>query len=60
MNTLLNTRGSTWRKWDLHIHSPESVLHSEFSSDWDSYIKALENLTDISVIGITDYFSVWM
>lgn len=58
MNTLLNTRGSTWRKWDLHIHSPESVLHSEFSSDWDSYIKALENLTDISVIGITDYFSV--
>lgn len=58
MHTFLNTKGSTWRKWDLHIHSPESVLHSEYSGDWDSYIEALENLTDISVVGITDYFSV--
>lgn len=33
-------------------------MNSEFSGDWDSYIQALENLSDISVIGITDYFSV--
>jgi hypothetical protein len=58
MQKFLNTEGSTWRKWDLHIHSPESVLHSEFSGDWDSYIQSLEDLTDVSVIGITDYYSV--
>ncbi|WP_226673465.1 TrlF family AAA-like ATPase [Rossellomorea aquimaris] len=58
MYRYLNTEGSTWRKWDLHIHSPESVLHSEFSGDWVSYLQSLENLTDISVIGITDYYSI--
>ncbi|WP_449538874.1 TrlF family AAA-like ATPase [Ferdinandcohnia sp. Marseille-Q9671] len=58
MQRLLNTKGSTWRKWDLHIHSPESVLHNEYSGNWDYFIETLENFTDISVIGITDYFSI--
>ncbi|NYS59579.1 TrlF family AAA-like ATPase [Vreelandella salicampi] len=52
-------RGSEWRKWDLHVHTPLSVLNNGFGSDWDSYVKtlfkkAIEN--DISVIGITDYY----
>ncbi len=57
-------RGSEWRKWDLHIHSPLSGLNNQFSKlsngepDWDAYIGALEALTDISVLGITDYFSI--
>ncbi|MEH7094073.1 TrlF family AAA-like ATPase [Neobacillus vireti] len=58
MESLLNTSGSIWRKWDLHIHTPESVLHSEYSGNWDLYLETLENLTDFSVIGITDYFSI--
>jgi energy-coupling factor transporter ATP-binding protein EcfA2 len=57
-------RGSEWRKWDLHIHSPLSALNNQFPQlikgepDWNKYIAALESLTDISVIGITDYFTV--
>lgn len=52
-------RGSEWRKWDLHVHTPASVLRSEFGADWDSYVvalfkKAIEN--DIWAIGITDYY----
>lgn len=52
-------RGSEWRKWDLHVHTPASVLRNEFGDDWDNYVvtlfkKAIEN--DISAIGITDYY----
>jgi len=55
--------GSLWRKWDLHVHSPASALsnHFEGSTDkekWSSYIAALKAIKDVSVIGITDYFSV--
>lgn len=54
-------RGSLWRKWDLHIHTPFSVLNNQFGTDFDNYIKNLFNRAiknDISVIGITDYFSI--
>jgi hypothetical protein len=57
MREFLNSRGSIWRKWDLHVHSPASKLHNEFTS-WDDYFEALESLTDISVLGITDYYSI--
>ena len=58
------SRGSEWSKWDLHIHSPLSALNNQFprlangKPDWEAYIGKLESLTDISVIGITDYFTV--
>jgi hypothetical protein len=58
------SRGSEWRKWDLHFHSPLSGLNNQFPKlgngepDWESYLGALEALTDISALGITDYFSV--
>ncbi|MBO0962713.1 hypothetical protein J1P26_23745 [Neobacillus sp. MM2021_6] len=57
MKKFLNSEGSIWRKWDLHVHSPASKLHNEFSS-WDEYIDSLEVLEDISVLGITDYYSI--
>ncbi len=55
-------RGSTWRKWDLHIHTPETKLNNQYlSSDeqnvWDLFCEKIEN-SDVSVFGITDYFSV--
>jgi hypothetical protein len=52
-------RGSEWRKWDLHVHTPASVLQSEFGQDWDRYVVALFHRAieeNISVIGITDYY----
>ena len=44
--------GAIWRRWDLHIHSPDSVLKNNFEGSnkdeqWDKYLTALENLTDI-------------
>jgi ABC-type lipoprotein export system ATPase subunit len=47
-------RGSMWRKWDLHVHSPAS---HQFSGDWNSFIIQLGN-ADCDLIGINDYFSV--
>jgi ABC-type lipoprotein export system ATPase subunit len=57
-------RGSEWRKWDLHVHSPASGLNNQFTrlpsgeADWEAYIRKLESLSDIAVLGITDYFSI--
>ena len=55
-------RGSEWRKWDLHVHSPASILNNQFRSRdgedvWETYISKLEE-TDIAVLGVTDYFSI--
>lgn len=56
-------KGSEWRKWDLHVHTPASVLNNQFDGinddeKWEKYLEKLESLTDISVIGLTDYFSI--
>lgn len=51
-------RGSEWRKWDLHIHTPETAKNNQFGDPqiaWPKYIQTLEK-SDISVFGITDYF----
>lgn len=53
--------GSEWRRWDFHVHTPASVLNSQFGDNWDIYVttlfkKAIEK--DISAIGVTDYYSV--
>lgn len=51
-------KGSEWRRWDLHVHTPESALNNEFAG-WDSYLSALESGTDrVAVIGVTDYASI--
>ncbi len=54
-------RGSEWRKWDLHVHTPESGMANNFFNDWDNYVKvlfltAIEN--EVAVLGITDYFTI--
>jgi hypothetical protein len=56
-------RGSVWRKWDLHVHTPLSVFNNQFPQlqdgpDWGQYLAVLEALTDTPVLGITDYFSI--
>jgi len=53
-------RGSEWRKWDLHIHTPASIVQeyktSEGEDIWEKFIGELENLPqEIKVIGINDY-----
>lgn len=55
-------KGSEWRKWDLHIHTPLSI-NQEYGGDtdisWDKFILSLERLPkDVKVIGITDYYFI--
>lgn len=52
-------RGSEWRKWDLHVHTPKSFVN-EYGSDtvevWEKFIADLEALPlEFKVIGINDY-----
>ncbi len=49
-----NSRGSEWRKWDLHVHTPAS---NNFIGSWEQFYTSLKN-ANCDVIGINDYFSV--
>jgi hypothetical protein len=55
-------RGSEFRKWDLHIHSPYTVLNNQFSKfedgspDIENFIQKIKD-EDISAIGLTNYFN---
>jgi ABC-type lipoprotein export system ATPase subunit len=54
-------KGSIWRKWDLHIHTPYSYLNNGFGDDFDLYVKTLFKKAiskNIASIGITDYFTI--
>ena len=54
-------RGSEWRKWDLHLHSPGTKLNDQFKMEggncWGKYCQNLHD-SDVQAFGITDYFSV--
>lgn len=64
-------RGSEWRRWDLHIHTPETKENDQYPGStpeekWDMFYEAVNQylrdesnpLHNIVVIGITDYLSV--
>ncbi|UTA78266.1 hypothetical protein J4377_09720 [Halomonas sp. XH26] len=51
--------GSEWRRWDLHVHTPDSILDNRFKNEWDDYIEALEEKgSEVAVLGATDYFTI--
>jgi ABC-type hemin transport system ATPase subunit len=52
-------RGSEWRRWEPHIHTPGTVLNNQFGAvdPWAAYLAALEQVTPkIEAIGVTDYY----
>lgn len=64
-------RGSEWRRWDLHIHTPETNKNDQFvgsnpDEKWDRYYEDIKSYIgdgsdinkSIAVIGITDYLSI--
>ena len=64
-------RGSEWRRWELHIHTPETLKNDQFTGatveeKWDRFYETISSYigdgTDpekaISVISITDYLSI--
>ena len=56
-----NPRGSLWRKWDLHVHTPCSYLCNQFGTDFDVYLQKFFRFAiskQIAAIGVTDYFTI--
>ena len=51
-NNKLIYRGSEWRKWDLHIHSPAT-----YGGSYDEFVKNLST-SEAEVIGINDYCTI--
>lgn len=53
-------RGAAWRIWDLHVHTPASLVQGYGGNTddvWSRFIEELENLPeDMSVIGVNDYW----
>ena len=65
--------GSTWGKWDFHVHTPYSILNNGFNfnpfdsednfheKEFDDYVTKLFTKAienNIVAIGITDYFMI--
>ena len=52
--------GSIWRKWDLHVHTPSSIVNNYGGPDpWDRFFTELQALPpEMSVLGINDYLFV--
>ena len=49
-------RGSEWRKWDLHLHSPKTFLANEYSGcSVDDFVNEVVS-KDIAAVGLTNYF----
>ena len=52
-------RGSQWRKWDLHVHTPSSLRQhygGDTEENWGDFISYLEALpAEFKVLGINDY-----
>lgn len=53
-------QGSEWRMWDLHVHTPDSMVQyytGQAEERWPRFINELEALpADMSVLGINDYW----
>lgn len=61
MQSRRNSRGSIWRRWDPHIHTPGTVLNDQFGgpSGWESFLERVEaSDPSVEALGITDYCSV--
>lgn len=67
----LYCRGSEWRRWDLHIHTPDTQKNDQFEGTnseekWNKYYEDIAKYVgdgsdpqkNIVVMGITDYMSL--
>jgi len=56
----ISQRGSIWRKWDFHIHTPETKKNDQYmlpeGDVWKEFCKKIEE-SDVASFCITDYFS---
>ena len=52
--------GSSWYRWEPHIHAPGTVLNDQFkTTDFNDYLTKLEAAAPtIRALGVTDYYSL--
>ncbi|GAA7923215.1 PHP-associated domain-containing protein [Helicobacter pylori] len=48
-------KGSSWHKWDLHVHTPYTYLNKEYKCSEEDFIQKLYT-SEIACIGLTNYF----
>lgn len=60
MQSQADPRGSVWRRWDPHIHTPGTAMNNQFGPDaWDDYLTRIEQSEPrIEALGVTDYCSI--
>ena len=56
-------KGSEWNIWDLHVHTPASLVHHFEAGDdcdvWEQYIRDLESLPkEVKVLGIKAHLPI--
>ena len=64
-------RGSEWRRWDLHVHTPGTNKNDQYEvttieERWDGFYRSIldyvgdgsDKVKSIVSIGITDYLSI--
>src|SRR5688500_5093059 len=51
--------GSSWRRWDPHIHTPGTLFADEYAGNWDGFLAAIEQaVPQVEALGITDYCTI--
>lgn len=53
-----NSRGSEWRKWDLHLHTASSYDYEYKGDDADDLLCRTLEQNNISAVAITDHFKI--
>ncbi|WRC66994.1 AAA family ATPase [Helicobacter pylori] len=48
-------KGSSWHKWDLHVHTPHTHLNKAYKCSEEDFIRKL-CASEINCIGLTNYF----
>lgn len=52
-------KGSEWHRWDLHVHTPKSIIQNfggDTPENWNKFITKIKELPkEVKVLGITDY-----
>ena len=68
---MASKRGSEWRRWELHLHTPFTKKEDQYTGKttdekWDNFYTSISNyigdgsnpLRSICAIAITDYLSI--
>jgi len=53
-----STKGSEWRRWDLHVHTASSYDSGYCAQDADEMLCQVLRTNEISAVAITDHFKI--